>query len=56
MLKKKINILNFLRIFLYHPVLDQEIPEQTYELQINRNQVWGMLRKVAFTEISSWKN
>ena len=25
-------------------------PEQTYELQVNRDQVWGMLRKVAFTE------
>lgn len=27
-------------------------PEQTYELQVNRDQVWGMLRKVAFTENS----
>lgn len=27
-------------------------PEQTYELQVNRDQVWGMLRKVAFTDNS----
>lgn len=51
--EKKINIWNYLRIFLYHPVLDQQIPEPTYELQVNEDQVWGMLRKVAFTEISS---
>lgn len=43
---------NYLRIFLYHPVLDQQIPEPTYELQVNEDQVWGMLRKVAFTENS----
>lgn len=52
MLKKK-STWNYLRIFLYHPVLDQQIPEPTYELQVNEDQVWGMLRKVAFTEISS---
>jgi len=28
-------------------------PEQTYELQENQDQVWEMLRKVAFKEISS---
>jgi hypothetical protein len=83
-LKKKINIVNHLRIFpliallslastgcqflpnsqtpesqptesnssTTQPSTNQLPPEQTYELQVNRDQVWGMLRKVAFTDNS----
>lgn len=34
------------------PSTNQLPPEQTYDLQVNSGQVWGLLRKVAFTDNS----